>query len=206
MSPPSRPSAASPPWRSPTPGSSATPSSAPASPSSSTRSRPGRARAWTPRPSRPRPWRSSGRWCRSPRPVSRCAGTPATGTSCTARRPSVATLAARQAATEDDALETLRTERVSVLDVSEGRPIGEADAGPRLRSLLVIGIFIDDDLAGVLALGVTGARRLRRRRPRDPRARRRAARALLQERASLRDHQDHARGQPQGADLGAERP
>jgi diguanylate cyclase (GGDEF)-like protein len=61
-------------------------------------------------------------------------------------------LATRQAAVGDDALEALRTERVSVLDVSKD-PSGEADVGRCLRSLLMIGIFTDDDLAGLLALG-----------------------------------------------------
>ena len=65
----------------------------------------------------------------------------------------VATLATKQAATKDDALETLRTERVRVLDIPEEPADGTVDAGSRLRSLLVIGIFIDDAIAGVLALG-----------------------------------------------------
>ena len=65
----------------------------------------------------------------------------------------VETLAITKDATEEDTLETLRTERVSVLDISERPAFGEPDAGRRLRSLLVIGIFIDDAIAGVLALG-----------------------------------------------------
>ena len=70
-----------------------------------------------------------------------------------------------------------------------------------LRSLLVIGIFIDDAIAGVLALGSPEREAFACADRADPRAGRGAARALLQERASLRDDQDHARGQSQGPHL-----
>ena len=44
-------------------------------------------------------------------------------------------------------------QRVSVVDVAEAPVADEGGAGPALRSLLVIGIFIDDELAGALTLG-----------------------------------------------------
>jgi len=66
--------------------------------------------------------------------------------------PELAALTARQGAGMDAAIERLRTERVSVFDLAEAAT-AEAGEGPRPRSLLVIGIFIDDDLAGALALG-----------------------------------------------------
>jgi len=67
--------------------------------------------------------------------------------------PALAAQATRQRAAGDETLETLRTERVSVVDLAEAPVAEEGGSGPALRSLLVIGIFIDDEVAGALTLG-----------------------------------------------------
>ena len=67
--------------------------------------------------------------------------------------PALAARATRPGAVADETLEMLRAERVSVIDVAEAPVADEGGTGPALRSLLVIGIFIDDELAGALTLG-----------------------------------------------------
>ena len=66
--------------------------------------------------------------------------------------PELTALATQQDAGMDAVIETLRTERVSALDLSSEATAGGAATDPRPQSLLLIGIFIDDGLAGVLAL------------------------------------------------------
>ncbi len=67
--------------------------------------------------------------------------------------PTLAAQATQQRAVGDETLESLRAERVSVVDLAAAPVANEGGTGPALRSLLVIGIFIDDELAGALTLG-----------------------------------------------------
>ena len=67
--------------------------------------------------------------------------------------PALAARATRPGAVADETLEMLGAQRVSVIDVADAPVADEGGTGPALRSLLIIGIFIDDELAGALTLG-----------------------------------------------------
>jgi diguanylate cyclase (GGDEF)-like protein len=67
--------------------------------------------------------------------------------------PELETLVVETGAPRESALETLRRERVMVLDLAAG-PAAAAGVSPgRLQAALLIGVFFDDALAGALVLG-----------------------------------------------------
>jgi diguanylate cyclase (GGDEF)-like protein len=70
--------------------------------------------------------------------------------------PALVTLALQRGqAARDGAVDALRRERVSMLDLKEILPASSDAPGQRLQAALLIGVFIDDALAGALALGAT---------------------------------------------------
>jgi diguanylate cyclase (GGDEF)-like protein len=66
--------------------------------------------------------------------------------------PLLEALAREAGAAEEDALETLRRERVMTIDLSQTSG-STPNASPDLGAALLIGVFIDDALSGALALG-----------------------------------------------------
>ena len=103
-------------------------------------------------------------------------------------------------------VERLQEEKVLFLDLPGDSPLPAGHAAWRACApAAVIALYEEGRVVGALMLGSERGRRLRRGRPPRVRGRRRASLAGGQERAPLREHQAAARGQPAGAELGAQR-